>query len=198
MDAQAKVQATYGTRPGGYRDCLGGASTAATSPSPNPIFPKRLNDSAMATITLEQTSHPRSRPVGLPARLHRCGAPGAGFLRLRRHREANPMRRHRLASLALLVALLGQALLAAPAHATPESGQPCNPPGNLRGRATDSFTSPWLVCWGNHVWVPYEPDIKVPLGSQCSGNTVPGVFGTTNIATVGWIRPFWKHLLRMV
>jgi hypothetical protein len=97
---------------------------------------------------------------------------------------ASPIRRL-VVNAAIFVIGAGVALaLAAPADATPGPGQPCDSPGRFIGRASYRLTDPWFVCWGTHVWVPYEPHVKVTLGSPCNGNTVPGLFGSQVMALV--------------
>jgi len=94
----------------------------------------------------------------------------------------------------LLIAVAGPAVgvgvalaQAATTHAYPSDpavGKSCDSPGRWIGRASYHITDAWLVCWGTHEWVEYDPDFKVPLGSPYSGNTIPGLFGTTKIALV--------------
>ena len=111
----------------------------------------------------------------------------ATFIGHRRRREATPMRRPLIAVAGLAVGVGVALAQAATTHAYPSDpavGKSCDSPGRWIARASYHITDAWLVCWGTHEWVEYDPDFKVPLGSPCSGNTIPGLFGTTKIALV--------------
>jgi hypothetical protein len=87
------------------------------------------------------------------------------------------MRRVVLGGLAAVAAAITIAVFpTGTAHADDnQPGQPCSVPGQFDGRHAPTLTM--LVCWGTHVWTPWEPDVQVPLGSPCTGNSHREPFG---------------------